>query len=55
MERKKNRERERKIERNSEIESGWAYDSWNNIPHYRNSNGKGPCEALLTSYYAHHS
>ena len=30
-------------------------DSWNNIPRYRNSNGKGPCEALLTSYYAHHS
>ena len=28
------------------------YDSWNNITRYRNSNGKGPCEALLTSYYS---
>ena len=31
------------------------YDSWNNTPWYKDSYGKGRCEALMTSYYAHHS
>ena len=29
------------------------YDSWNNIFCYKNSYGEGPCEAVMTSYYAH--
>ena len=27
----------------------------NDIPYYINSYGKGPCDALMTNYYAHHS
>ena len=30
-------------------------DSWNNFPRYKTFYGKGPCEALLTSHYVHHS
>ena len=32
----------------------WWYDSWNNISCYKNSYGKGPYEAWLISYNAHH-